>query len=165
MWEYFEGHFKQYPAQARVARYLLDIGISVKDGKLYADRIKVSFAAVAKAMDVDQRVVGTAVERIEANTELREAFSKITPSCNLKDIGALRGWQTIEIMLDSPQRPGVLGKVASTVGEANVNIRQVIGEDPSYRSGLIYIIAEEHIPGYVLDTLRKIPGVKGITIH
>jgi len=164
MWEIVEAEFDRYPGQKKVARYIMDNGLSVKDNEVWLDRIRVSKSELAKAVDVDKRVVFATLRTVSERPKLASVFSKLKPSCSLVDVAAEMGWDVLAITISDPATPGLLGNVATTIGKANVSIRQAIGEDPTFSSGLLYIITETTIPGNVISEIRKLPGVKTVTM-
>jgi len=165
MWELIAGDFSRVPAQAVVAKYMLEIGIRLDGDRLYVDKVAVSYNGLAKAVNKDKQIVSATVRTIRENKRLYGIFSKLHPTCNLKDVAQQMGWDVIELTLSDPAKAGVLGKVASTIGDAGISIRQAIGEDPSISTGLLYIITETPIPGDLLKKIQGIDGVVRITLH
>jgi predicted regulator of amino acid metabolism with ACT domain len=165
MWELISGDFSRVPSQAVVAKYMLEIGIRVDGNRLYIDKVAISNNQLAKAVKKDKQIVSATVRTINSNKRLYNIFSKLHPSCNLKDVAKEMGWDVIELTLSDPAKPGVLGEIASTIGKSGLSIRQAIGEDPTYSTGLLYIITEKPIPGNLLKIIQKIEGVVNITIH
>jgi len=55
---------KRYPSQRKVARKLLEYGIRVQDGVAYCGDIVQTDAGIARACEVDRRVVRTTLEHI-----------------------------------------------------------------------------------------------------
>lgn len=164
MWETVEHHFDKYPAQKKVAGYIMDNGLSVKNNEIRLDKIRVSKSELARAVGVDKRVVSAAVKTIMSEPKLESIFSKLLPSCNLKDVAPEMGWDVLAIALSDPARTGVLGNIATAIGNANVSIRQAIGEDPIFASGLLYIVTETPIPGSVINEIKNIEGVVSVTL-
>ncbi len=164
MWETVEYYFERYPGQRRVANYIMDNGLCVIDGEIRLHELKVSKSEVARVVGVDKRVVFAAIKTIMAEPKLSSVFSKLLPSCSLVEVASEMGWDVLAITLSDPAIPGVLGNVATTIGKAKVSIRQAIGEDPAFSSGLLYIVTETTIPGYVLNEIKQIEGVKTVTI-
>lgn len=164
MWETVESHFSRYPGQRKVANYIMDNGLSVQDGEIRLDKIRISKTELARVVGVDKRVVFATVSTITKEPELASIFGKLLPSCSLVQVAPEMGWDVLAITLSDPAYPGVLGNVATTIGKAKVSIRQAIGEDPTFSSGLLYIVTETSIPGYVLNEIKDIEGVRTVTI-
>ena len=165
MWETVAHYFDRYPSQRKVAKYIIDNGVRVKNNTIMLDKLRISSAELARAVGVDKRVVSATIKTIMLEPKLESIFSKLQPSCNLKDVAPEMGWDVLEIILSDPALPGVLGNIATTIGKANISIRQAIGEDPTFSSGLLFIITETTIPGYVIDEIKKIRGIESITIR
>ncbi len=165
MWELISDDFSRVPSQAVIAKYMLDIGIRIEGSQLFVDKVGISYTQVAKAMNKDKQIVSATIKTINANPRLHDIYSNILPSCNLRKVAPIMGWDVVELTLSDPAKPGVLGAVANTIGETGISIRQAIGEDPTYSSGLLYIITEQPLPGDILKKLQKIDGVEKITLH
>jgi len=165
MWELVQEHFSGRPAQARVARALMDYGLRVVRGQIRCDRIRISAPAVAHALGVDRRIVYRTLETIAQDRKLASVYARLYPTCNLKDVAGQMGWGVLEIQLADPAKPGVLGAIATRIGAAGVSIRQAVGEDPTFASGQLFIITETPVPGDVLSALTKISGVTRITVY
>jgi predicted regulator of amino acid metabolism with ACT domain len=165
MWELISGDFSRVPSQAIVAKYMLDIGIRIDGTRLYVDRVAISYNQLAKAVGKDKQIVSATVKTINSNKKLYGIYSKLHPSCNLKDVAKEMGWDVLELALSDPAKPGVLGEIASTIGTTGISIRQAIGEDPTYSTGLLYIITETPLPGDLLKKIRAIDGVVKISLH
>jgi predicted regulator of amino acid metabolism with ACT domain len=164
MWEQIEKHFKKYPGQEKVAKTLINLGLSIKDSRIYCRDIEMADTALARALKVDRRTVSSTIETIASDAKLAEIFKRLEPTCTLKNVASVMGWDVLEIILSDTKKPGLLGKIASEIGKWGVNIRQAIGEDPQWSEGKLYIITETRIPGDAILAIRNIDGVENITI-
>jgi predicted regulator of amino acid metabolism with ACT domain len=108
-------HFSRYPARSRVARLMLDRGFAVRDGDVWAGNVGLSDTALARAADVDRRVVRSTVETVEANPELSRIFAKLEPTCHLRQVAPALGWGVLEIVPTDASQPGILSGVASVI--------------------------------------------------
>ena len=166
MWDIVQIYFQSFPAQAKVAKYLLDYGFSIRERTIYIDKIRIPFSELARVLDVDKRVIIATVNTIESNPMLSKIYNNLIPACNLTKVAPHLGWGVIEISLSEPGKPGVLGNIATIIGKANVNIKQTIGNDSSNTmNGLIYIITEGDVPGELINKLKMVEGVKSITLR
>lgn len=76
------------------------------------------------------------------------------------------GLGVIVITPGDASRTGILGQVATAVAEYGLSIRQAVTEDPYLTENpLLTIITDDNIPGELIDELKKVPGVKGVTIY
>ena len=77
MWEEVEKTFKSYPAQKKVAKYLLKMGFRVgKRNKVMCDNIELAHTQIGKEVGVDRRVVDAAVGRLLKNKKLMATMIK-----------------------------------------------------------------------------------------
>ena len=165
MWELISDAFSRVPAQAIVAKYMMDIGIRVEEERLFVDRVGISYNQVAKAVGKDKQIVSATVRTIRSDPRLYSIYTNILPACNLRKVAPVMGWEVIELTLSDPAKSGVLGAVASIIGETGISIRQAIGEDPTYSTGLLYIITETPLPGSLIKKIQGIGGVNSVTLH
>ena len=90
--------FDRYPSQKNVVQVMLRLGLSVKDNKAYCGNVEITDSALARAADVDRRVVRSTIERIMATPDLIQKFSKLRSMCLLSDIAPEIGCSTLEII-------------------------------------------------------------------
>jgi len=167
MWEEIEKHFERYPAQGKVAKLLLRAGLRVQGSKIFCGNIELSDTAIGRAVDVDRRVVRDTTNTIKKKKKLRELFSKLLPTCNLKQVANSMGWSVIEIIPERANTPGIIAQVTALFAERGINIRQMIIEDDPAHSMAPrgYIITERPIPAEVIPKVREVPGVDGVVFH
>ena len=166
MWKVISDYFSSYPSQAKVARVILQTGMSVRSGRVYSGKVSISDTALARAAGVDRRVVRSTVETISADEQLSSFFAHLLPTANFKDVASTMGWSAIEILADDAHQTGILSEVASIISEAGISIRQAIVDDPeTTESPKIFIITESTVPPEMLPRLRLAKGVKSLTIY
>jgi predicted regulator of amino acid metabolism with ACT domain len=167
MWEEIEKHFDRFPAQGRVARLLLRSGLRVQGSKIFCGNVELSDTAIGRAVDVDRRVVRDTTNTIKKKKKLKEIFSKLYPTCNLKEVSNIMGWSVIEIVPEKADNPGIISQVTALFAERSINIRQVVIEEDPAHSPLPrgYIITESPIPAELLPKIREVSGVNAVVIH
>lgn len=166
MWRAISEYFQSYPSQAKVARLLLRMGMSVKDKRVYAGGVIIADSAVARAANVDRRVVRSTVETISKDKQLSRFFSRLQPTINFKDVAPVMGWSAIEIVSTDAGQPGILTAVSSIISEAGISIRQAIVDDPeTSEEPRIFIITESTVPAELIPRLKAAKGVKSLTIY
>jgi len=166
MWKAIADYFSKYPSQAKVARVLLENGMSVRKKAIYAGDVAVSDTAIARAAGVDRRVVRSSVDTISSDPLLLKFFSNLLPTSNYKDVASTMGWGAIEIISDDAHQPGILSTIATIISEAGISIRQAIVDDPETTEvPKIFIITESTVPAELLPRLRSAMGVKSLTIY
>jgi predicted regulator of amino acid metabolism with ACT domain len=89
MWYSLSKYFGRYPSQGKVARLLMTNGLRVKEGRIYCGEVEIGDVAVARAINVDRRIVRAAVETIERTEELKGVFSALRPTAMLKEVAPL----------------------------------------------------------------------------
>jgi len=167
MWEEIEQHFDKFPGQRKVARFLFGRGFQVNGhGKIVSGKVEIPYSQIAKELEMDRRVVEATAKRIATDHQLSEIFKNLKSIAFLRDIAPLLGLGVVIIVPDDASRPGIIGRVASKIAEHDVAIRQAIADDPYFtEKPLLTIITDGEITGELLEELKKIEGVKGITIY
>lgn len=165
MWDLLEEYFSRYPAQSRVAKLMLDHGFSVREGGVWAGDVGLPDTAIARAANVDRRVVKATVETIEENEDLQRVFGELTPTCHLRDAAPGLGWGVLEIVPTDASQPGILAGVASLIAEEGVSIRQAIVDDPEFaEEPRLYIITQRPVPGDLLPEIQSVAGVLEVVL-
>lgn len=166
MWSALKTYFSRFPAQEKVAKLLLRYGLSVKDGKVYCEDIELPASRIARALEIDRRVVNATIETISREEELAEFFEKLHPVPFFRDISKIMGWGTIEIIPDDPTMTGILARVSTIISNEGISIRQAITEDPELsEKATLTIICEEDIPAKLIPKIRNTPGVGQVIIY
>lgn len=166
MWGKIEHYFDEYPVRKQIAKTLLKYRLKVSDDmKIKCGNIEVPYTKIAKALDVDRRVVKETVAMILKIPELREIYTNLEPTVHMKFVGRHVGYGVIEIEPE-PRAIGILAKIAGKIAERGINIIQVVAEDPElYPEATLTIITEKPIPGDLINELSKLEGVKRISIY
>ncbi|MEE8168633.1 MAG: hypothetical protein V3T58_07160 [Candidatus Hydrothermarchaeales archaeon] len=166
MWSELETYFKKFPAQKRVAILLLRRGLRIKNGKVLCGKLEIPHTQIAKELGVDRRVVDATTTRILENKKLGEVYSKLQPIAFLRESAPAMGLNVIVITADDASKPGIIGSITSRIAEHRISIRQALAEDPYLlESPELTVITEGEIPGELINELRKIEGVKKVTIY
>lgn len=165
MWDRLEEYFSRYPAQSRVAKLMLNRGFAVRDGGVWAGDVALTDTALARAANVDRRVVSSTVETIEDHAELEKVFSQLSPTCHLRDAAPGLGWGVLEIVPTDASRPGILSGVASVIADQGISIRQAIVDDPDFtEEPRLFIITERPVPAELLPEIQGLAGVLEVVI-
>jgi hypothetical protein len=166
MWNEISKYFKEYPKRMKVAQKMLEYGLKIQDNKIYCGAVELSDSKIARAFDVDRRSITATIETIKKNSKLNEIFSKLSPTCHLKQVAAEMKWGVIEIIPKDPSQPGILADVARIISENNISIRQAIVDDFELTDEpRLFIITEKQIPGEIIPKIRNSKGVKALLIH
>jgi len=64
------------------------------------------------------------------------------------------------VIVRNENRPGLIGLVGATVGEAGINISDMdVGRSPAGEAALMVLSTDQPVPAPVLDELRRAPGI------
>ncbi len=167
MWNEIADYFKGFPAQKKVALFLLKKGFNIGDNaRVMCGSIEIPHTQVAKELNIDRRVVDATALRIIENEELKTIFQHLQSVAFLRDAAKGLGLGVIVITPDDASRPGIIGRAASEIARHNISIRQAIADDPYLvEDPKLTIITEGEVSGDVLNDLKKIEGIKEITFH
>ena len=166
MWKDLSIFFKGYPKRRKVAQKILEYGLRIEGDSIYCGNIELSNSKFARALDIDRRAITSTIELIKKEPKLMEIFSKLVPTCHLKDVAPAMKWGVIEILPTDPSIPGILAEVAKIIAENNISIRQAIVDDFELsEEPRLFIVTETQIPGSLLPRIRKAKGVKALMIY
>jgi predicted regulator of amino acid metabolism with ACT domain len=167
MWNTIKKHLEGYPERLKVARILVENGLSAKDGKIYLNQIEIPPVRIARVAGVDRRTVTETLNVIKANRELRLIFEEIRPAGHsLKEIARHLNLGVVEITPVDAKIPGILATSAMILAEAGLSIRQAIVDDPELSpEPKLTLIVEKKIPGELIPELLKITGVAKVAVY
>ena len=159
-------YFNAYPKRRKLAQKLLEYGLKVSDNKIYCGEIELSDSKIARAFDVDRRIIADTIKTINDEKDLQKVFFQLKPTCHLKDVATEMNWGVIEIIPEDPSTPGILADVAKVVADAKISIRQAIVDDFEFsEEPRLFIITERQVPGTLIPNIRKINGVKAVVLY
>ena len=166
MWKNISKYFKEYPKRKKIAQKMLEYGLRTKNNRIYCGEIELSDSKIARALDTDRRSITATIETISKKPELNKIFSKLLPTCHLKDVAPEMKWGVIEIIPEDPSIPGILAEVATIIANNKISIRQTIVDDFELsEEPRLFIVTEKQIPGSLIPKIRKSKGVKGVLIY
>ncbi len=166
MWDLLTKYFRRYPAQTKVAQTLLRHGLRVEEDGVYCGDIALPDAGLARACNVDRRIISSTVETILEQDDLRRVYENLSPTVLLKDAAPEMGWGVLEIVPTDAHEPGILARVATVIAAHDVSIRQAIVDDPDLvDEPRLYIVTEDPIPMDVIPGIKDGPGVRSVVLH
>jgi predicted regulator of amino acid metabolism with ACT domain len=166
MWRQLAKYFNSYPKRRRLAQKLLEYGLKISDNKIYCGEIELSDSKIARAFDIDRRIIADTIKTITDNKDLRKVFYQLKPTCHIKDVAPDMNWGVIEIIPEDASMPGILADVAKVVADAKISIRQAIVDDFELsEEPRVFIVTEKQLPGILIPKIRKIRGVKAVVIY
>ena len=158
--------FGRYPAQLKVVRTILELGLSVKEGRIYCADIELSSSSIARAIRVDRRAVTSTIETIGGDDELSNIFAMFVPTSCFKEVAPALGWGVIEIVPTDPHLPGILARVSDLIARKKISIRQAIADDPELTEDpRLFMITKGPIPFEMIHEIKMVEGVKSIVIY
>ena len=166
MWKDLSEYFKDYPKRKKIAQKMLEYGLKIKNNKLCCGEIELSDSKIARGLDTDRRAIAATIKTICNTPQLAEIFSKLRPTCHLKDVASDLKWGVIEIIPEDPSIPGILADVANIISLNKISIRQAIVDDFELsEEPRLFIITEKQIPGELIPKIRNAKGVKALLIY
>lgn len=167
LWKEITECLKDYPERLAVAKVLVENGLSVKNGRIFCDKLGVSAIEVGRVAKVDRRTVTKTIQTIEEDPELQVLFANIKPAgTSLREIARYLKLGVVEITPVSARTPGILASSASLLAQREISIRQAIVDDPELSpEPKLVLIAEKEIPGDLIPDLLKVKGVSKVSIY
>jgi hypothetical protein len=166
MWKALTKYFQRYPAQTRVAQTLLRLGLSVREDGIYCAEISIPDTSLARACNVDRRVISATVKTIREEPDLQRLYGKLRPTLHLKDAATELGWGVLEIIPTDAHMAGILAEVATIVAAKGISVRQAIVDDPELtEEPRLYIVTEKPIPMDVIPAIKSAKGVRSVVIQ
>jgi len=157
--------FAGYPSQEKVARMMLRLGASVRDGKAYTGDVELSDSALGRAAGADRRVARSAIDKITKDTELSKFFAGLRPIALLSEVAALIGCSVLEIHPTNASTPGILADVSAVTLAAGVSIKQAVIDDPVGGDVHLLIVLDGSLPPEFIPSLKQCRGVASIVLR
>jgi predicted regulator of amino acid metabolism with ACT domain len=167
MWNTIKKHLQEYPERLRVARVLVENGLSAKDNKIYLNQIEIPPVRIARVAGVDRRTVNETLNSIKANRELRLIFEEMrSAGHSLKEIAKPLNLGVVEITPVDAKTAGILAKSTMALAKAGLSIRQAIVDDPELSpEPKLTLIVEKKVPGELISEILKISGVAKVSVY
>lgn len=156
---------KRYPSQRKVAKKLLEYGIRVSNGVAYCGEIEQTDAGIARACEVDRRVVRTTLEHISATPELDRIFSKLQPMLSMVDMADEIGCSAIVITPTDARVPGIIADVTTVLYNSGITLRQaMISDDGERDRSTLQLVVDGKLQENVIMLLKNCRGVSSVLI-
>lgn len=124
VWNTIKKHFETHLERLKVARVLVENGLSAQDGKICLNQIEIPPVRVARVAGVDRRTVIETLRDINATEELRLIFEEIRPAGHsLKEIAKHLNLGVVEITPVDARMPGILANSAMVLTKGGLGIR------------------------------------------
>jgi predicted regulator of amino acid metabolism with ACT domain len=167
MWRQISDRLENYPGRQKVAKALVELGLSVKEGeKIYCGGVEISDVKIARYLAVDRRTVRDTAQLISSDPVLKSVFERIRPAGPfLADAARFLGYSVIEIYADS-HSVGIVAQAATLIAQENISIRQAVADDPDLTpEPKLTLVVEKEPSGAILQKMLKIPGVTKISTY
>ncbi|MEM3577224.1 MAG: amino acid-binding protein [Candidatus Bathyarchaeia archaeon] len=167
MWNAIKKYLENHPERLKVARVLVENGLSVKNTKIFLNEIEIPPIRVARAAGVDRRTVNETLKTINANRELRQIFEGLrNAGHSLQEIAKHLNFGVLEITPVDARIPGILANSALILAEYGLSIRQAIVDDPELSpEPKLTLIVEKKIPGELIPKFLKVNGVAKVSVY
>ncbi|MDA4122352.1 MAG: hypothetical protein OK456_04130 [Thaumarchaeota archaeon] len=166
MWSMVKRQFSRQKARLMIARRMLEYGIRVSEGsKLFVGGMEVDYAALARDVGADRRVVKQTAEQIRKDPFLFSIFSQIVPfGASLLPVVSKVGYSAIVIDAD-PRAAGVISATTAVLAKHNVIVRQALAADPDmFPDAKLTLIVEGQVPGDAIVELNSLEMVRSFTV-
>jgi uncharacterized protein len=166
MWRQISHRLDEFPGRLKVARALVELGLSVKEGKIYCGYIEQSELKMARAIGVDRRTVRETAELIEADPMLQPVFKGLKPAGPfLPNVARYLGYRVIEIYAN-PNAVGIVTEASSLISQEGISIRQAVADDPDLiPEPKLTLVVEREPSGDAIQKMLKIPGVTKVATY
>jgi len=166
MWANVRKQFERQVVRPEIVRKMIQCGMRVsEDEKIYVDDVEVDYSAVARALDVDRRVVMQTAQQIRRNRYLYSLFSMTRPlGTSLVNLVSQLGYTAIVIEAD-PKSPGVMAGVAEILSRHGMVVRQAVAEDPEMvPEAKMTLVVEGQLTGQAMEELHSLKVIRSIKI-
>jgi hypothetical protein len=167
MWRHISDRLREYPGRQKVAKALVELGLSIKDNStIYCGGIELSDVKIARFLGVDRRTVRETAQLISSDPVLKSVFEKTRPAGPfMGEVAKFLGYSVIEIYAD-PHAVGIIARAATLVSQENIAIRQAVADDPDLTpEPKLTLVVEKQPSGVILQKMLKIPGVLKISTY
>ena len=167
MWNKIKNQLQEYPERLKVARVLVENGLSVQNNKIYLNQIEIPPVRIARVAGVDRRTVNETINTIKTSPDLKLIFEEIRPAGHsLKEIAKHINLGVLEITPINAKSLGILSNAATVLNKAGLSIRQAIEDDPELSpEPKLTLIVEKKIPGELIPEILKIPGIAKVSVY
>jgi len=158
-------YLRRYPSQLKVARKLMEYGIRVSDGIAYCGDIEQTDAGIARACDVDRRVVRSTLEHISSDPVLSKIFCRLKPMLSMVDIANEIGCSAIVIIPTDARVPGIIADVTTVLYNSGITLRQaMIKDDGTRERSTLELVVDGKLQENVIMLLKSCRGVDSVLI-
>ncbi|NJE11560.1 regulator of amino acid metabolism, contains ACT domain protein [Thermococcus sp. LS2] len=160
-----EAYFKNYPARKKVAEFLFENGLSVKNGKIYLRNVEVPISELSRVIGVNRKIIYHTIEYIEKTYPLKLIFERLTPLPSLIDVAPIMGWEVLEIEFEKDLYSQAISSILQILSKNNVPIMEIFSRNLRDEDSKAYIVIDGTLPVDVFVKIKDIPGFKKLILH
>lgn len=165
MWRKILDLFADYPAQQTVVRFLLENGLGINEnGRVHANGIEITAAALSRAIGVDRRVIDATIQHILEIEELEHIFTNLRVTPDLTGVAIDLGLSVLTIYPKNAGDKNIVASALSVLTKHDLTLRQIFVTDPYFveRPRLVLIV-EGNLPAEAITEIRRLPAVESIS--
>jgi len=160
-----DAYFKNFPARRKVAEFLFETGLSVKNGKIYLREVEVPISELSRVIGVNRKIIYHTIEYIEKTYPLKMIFEKLNPLPSLITMAPIMGWEVLEIELEKRDYPFALSELMRYLNESNVQVMEIFSRNLIQEEAKAYIVIDGTLPVEVFVKVKDIPGFRKLVLH
>lgn len=166
MWRKILDLFADYPAQQLVVRFLLENGLGITEtGKVHVNGIEITASSLARALNVDRRVIDATIKHILEFEELEHIFTHLRVTPDLTEVSTDLGLSVITIYPKNAGDKNIVASILAVLSRYDLSLRQIFVTDPYFvEKPRLVLIIDGDIPSPVITDLRKLPAVDTISL-
>ncbi len=165
MWKEIYSVMEKSPAQLKVVKKMLEIGISIRDNDLYINGIQIDDTKFAKAIGVDRRVIKSTIKTISENPILAKFFMNLKSIPDFTDAAREMGWGAMEVIVEDPSKPGILASISAIISQEGISIRQAFVDDPEIvEEPKLHVVTQSKLPSELILKLMDLKNIRKIII-
>ncbi|MDK2782848.1 MAG: uncharacterized protein PWQ32_437 [Thermococcaceae archaeon] len=160
-----DAYFKNFPARRKVAEFLFENGLSVRNGKIYLRSIEVPISELSRVVGVNRKIIYHTIEYIENTYPLRMIFERLDPLPSLINVAPIMGWEVLEIELEKDKHSRALSELLGYLYENGVSVMEIFSRNLRQEDARAYIVIDGTLPVEVFMKIKDIPGFRRLVIH
>jgi len=166
MWHKILELFADSPSQQKVVRFLLENGFGIsQEGKVVANDVEITTAALSRAVKVDRRVVDATVRRIMEFEELEPVFTRLRVTPDFTNVAKHLGLSVVTIIPKHAGDKNLVAKIVAILAEYNVTLRQIFVTDPyTAEEPRLVVIIDGKLPAAAIQQLSELDFVKSLLL-
>ncbi len=87
--------FREKPVKAKIARAFVELGLSIRDGKVFSGNVEIPIKSLASALGVNRKTVYSFIQEVENDFVLSEIFSRLRPTGDFSEIAPILGYEVL----------------------------------------------------------------------